>query len=313
MNRYPKHRFRFLVVSAFFLFVATAFSSSAFAADNANLDSYIPGQAKGVMGIDIAQLRASGALETVMSATGAGDQLLKVNKKLEIVGFDPMKQVDRALVVVTGFDDKTEPLIIFEGNLPQDNIIKTMNDENVATKATVGSIVVYTRGKRGSLAFLSPRVAVIGPTKLVNEVAAIAAGQKKSAPSALLRTGMKKANQKKNFWFSAQLPAEYLDRSPFKGAKLLYGDADMSKDLLLHAHALMPSADDATAAAKNAQAQLTTMGERDEVAALGLTPVIQGIQISSKGDTVDTSLKLSQGRFRRLLVTISTIIRDELR
>lgn len=307
------HQFTRTIVAILCVALASVgFSATAFAAGGDALIRYLPNNTKGVVSVDVQKLRASGTLDALMQSTGASKQLASVNTQLSSVGFDPLKQIDRAVLQVSSFNERTEPLLIFEGNFPKAAIETALKDEAHATQKKIGDIVVYTQGKRGSLAFLSNNIAAMGPTAAVEAAASIAAGKATSKPASAIRNAIAKANESKNVWFVADLPNEYLDQTPFKGAKSLYGEADIVADLLLNIHAQMSSSDAADAAAKDAKKTLTDMSERDEIAAIGLAPVVQAVQVSSKKDTVHSTLKLDQKRFRRLLVTVATIIREQL-
>lgn len=303
---------RTCVTALTFALLSVGWVSIASAAGNDGLIKYLPNDTKGVLSVDVQKLRASGTLQTLMDSTGAARQLSRVNSQLSSVGFEPLKQIDRAVVQTPSFNENTEPLLIFEGSFPRKAIEKALKDEAHAKQKKIGDIVVYTQGKRGSLAFLEPDVAVIGPTAAVEAAAKIAAGQAKSRPSSAIRQAISKASGARNLWFVADLPNEYLAETPFKGAKALYGNADIVSDLLLNVHAQMPSADAAQKSANEAKSTLDEMAERDEIAALGLGPVVQAISVNAQKDTVNGKLTLDEKRFRRLLVTVTTIIRDQL-
>lgn len=312
MNARTKHFPRTLVAVLIFAFVSAGLAPTASAAGNNALIRYLPNNTKGVLSVDVDKLRASGTLDTLMQSTGAAKQLSSVNSQLSSVGFEPLKQIDRAVLQVSSFDENTEPLLIFEGRFPQNAIETALKEEAHATRKAIGDIVVYTRGKRGSLAFLSSSIAVIGPTSAVEAAANIAAGKKTSKPSSAIRGAIAKANDTQNLWFAVDLPNEYLEKTPFKGAKSIYGEANIIADLVLSIHAQMSSAEAAENATKDAKQTLGEMAQRDEITAIGLGPVVQAVQVSSKRDTVNGTLKLDQKRFRRLLVTVATIIRDQL-
>lgn len=312
MNARIANIVRTCVTALSFTLLSVGLATTASAAGNDALIEYLPNNTKGVLSVDVQKLRSSGTLDTLMESTGASRQLSRVNSQLSSVGFEPLKQIDRAVVQVQSFDENTEPLLIFEGTFPRKAIEKALKDEAHATQKKIGNIVVYTQKKRGSLAFLEADVAVIGPTAAVESAANIAAGKAKSKPSSAVRTAISKAKSKRNVWFAADLPNEYLADTPFKGAKALYGNADIVSDLLLNVHALMPSADAAQKSAQAAKKTLDEMANRDEIAALGLGPVVQAISVGAQKDTVNGKLTLDQKRFRRLLVTVTTIIRDQL-
>lgn len=287
-------------------------ASTALASGSDDLVRYLPDNTKGVISMDVGKLRKSGALENLMKSTGASKQLASVNTQLSSVGFDPLTQIDRALLQVQSFDRKTEPLLIFKGRFPRTAIEDALKEEAHATQKKIGDIIVYTRGKRGSLAFLAPNIATIGPTSAVEAAANIAANKAKSRPSSVVRNAIRQANDARNIWFAVDLPKEHLDKTPFKGARVMYGDADIAGDLLLNVYAVMPSSDAASATLKSAQNTLKEMAERDEITAIGLAPVVQAVRVTQKSDTVQGTLTVDQNRFRRLLVTVATIIRDQL-
>lgn len=306
---YPMRRYFSALLAGL---LSLGLASAALASDSAALVRYLPDNTKGVISMDVGKLRKSGALEKLMKSTGASKQLASVNTQLSSVGFDPLTQIDRALLQVPSFDRKTEPLLIFEGRFPRAAIEEALKAEAHATQKNIGDIVVYTRGTRGSLAFLAPNIATIGPTPAVEAAANIAANNAKSRPSSVIRNAIGQANDARNIWFAVDLPKEHLDKTPFKGARVMYGDADISADLLLNVYAVMPSSDAAGATLNNAQNTLKEMAERDEITAIGLTPVVQAIRVTQKANTVQGTLTVDQNRFRRLLVTIATIIRDQL-
>lgn len=312
MNARTNQFTRTLLASILIAFVSMSFSASALAAGGDVLIQYLPNNTKGVVSVDVEKLRASGTLDALMQSTGASRQLASVNTQLSSVGFDPLQQIDRAVLQVASFDERTEPLLLFEGKFPRAAIEAALKDEAHASQKKIGDIVVYTQGKRGSLAFLGDTIAAMGPTAAVEAAASIAAGKANSRPASAIRSAISKANESKNVWFVADLPNEHLDKTPFKGAKSLYGEADIVADLVLNIHAQMPSVEAAQTAASNAKKTLSEMTERDEVTAIGLAPVVQAVQVSSKKDIVHSTLKLDQKRFRRLLVTVATIIRDQL-
>lgn len=312
MNARRKYFPRTLMAMLMVTIAALTFSTTAFAAGGDTLIQYLPNNTKGVVSVDVDKLRTSGTLDTLMQSTGATKQLSSVNSQLSSVGFDPLKQIDRAVLQVSSFDENAEPLLIFEGRFPQSAIETALKEEAHATRKTIGDIVVYTRGKRGSLAFLSSTIAVIGPTTAVEAAANIAAGKATSKPSSAIRGAIAKANETKNLWFAADLPNDYLDKTPFKGAKSIYGEANIVADLVMTIHAQMGSAESAESAANDAKKTLSEMAQRDEITAIGLAPVVQAVQVAAKRDTVNGTLKLDQKRFRRLLVTVATIICDQM-
>lgn len=304
---YPMRRYLSVLFAAL---LSLGLMSTAMAADE--LVRYLPDDTKGVIALDVDKLRKSGALESLMKSTGASKQLDAVNTQLSSVGFEPLKQIDRALLQVPSFDRKTEPLLIFKGRFPRAAIEEALKEEAHATLKTIGDIVIYTRGTRGSLAFLAPNIATIGPTAAVEAAANIAANKVKSRPSSVIRSAISQANDARNIWFAVDLPKEHLDKTPFKGARVVYGDADIATDLLLNVYARMPNNDAAGATRSNAQDMLKEMAVRDEITAIGLAPVVQAVQVSQKNDTVKGTLSVDQSRFRRLLITVATIIRDQL-
>lgn len=285
----------------------------AYAGDGATLVTFIPDSSKAVLSVDVATLRSTGALDALMRSTGADVQLQRVGGRLDTVGFNPRQQIATALIVVDSFGKNTQPLIIFEGTFPRAAIENALTNEASATRTMVGQIPVYTRGSRGSLAFLAPDVAAIGPTPLVRAAAAIAAGQARSTPNRALARELGRVNRTKNLWFVGVPPAEHLVGTPLEGAKSVRGAASISGALDLTVEATMADAAAATKAADSGKAQQAAMAARDEVAALGLAPVVNATTISARADTVRVAVSLDQARFRRLLSTVVTVIRDQMR
>lgn len=310
MNARTSYPMRRYFTALFVALISFGLASTAMAADE--LVRFLPDNTKGVISMDVDNLRKSGALDKLMKSTGASKQLDAVNAQLSSVGFEPLTQIDRALLQVPSFDRKTEPLLIFKGRFPQAAIEEALKEEAHATRKTIGDIVVFTRGTRGSLAFLAPNIAAIGPTSAVEAAANIAANKAKSRPSSVIRSAISQANSARNIWFAVDLPKEHLAKTPFKGARVMYGDANITADLLLNVYARMPSTDAADASLKNAQSMLKDIAERDEITAIGLAPVVQAVRVTQKGDTVQGTLTVDQSRFRRLLITVTTIIRDQL-
>lgn len=298
-----------LLLTLLLMLVAPA----AFAGNGEALTRFVPDDTKAVLSVDVERLRSSGALNTLLSSTGADAKLQGVMGQLDQVGFKPREQIDTAMIVVNGFDNKTRPLLIFEGSFPRAAIEAALDTEATATRSTVGQVPVYTLGARGSLAFLAPGIAAMGPTPLVQAAAAIAAGQARSAPSRTLTREIGRADSSRNLWFAGMPPAEHLRDTPIAGARAIRGGADITGNLTLAVDAVMPSESAANTAAQSANAQIAQVAQRDDIAALGLSPIVQGARVEQRADTLHLTLNLDQARFRRLLTTLSTVIRDQLR
>ena len=285
----------------------------AHAGNGATLIPFVPSDAKAVVSIDFAALRASGSLDQLMANTGADTHLASITGRLNTVGFNPKNQIDTAFVVANSFERRARPLLIVEGaNIPRARIEEAIVAEATATRSTVGQITVYTRSNRGSIAFLANDIAVIGPTPQVTAVARIAAGQARSTPASALASAISRADRGRSLWFAAVPPASMTNGTPVEGARALRGAANIGGALDLVVDATMASEAAATSTANSSRTQLSTVSQRDEVAALGLAPVIQAVTITSRGDNVRLALALDQARFRRLLTTITTVIRDQL-
>lgn len=307
-TRHHAGRLSALLLALFCLFAA----STASAGNGESLTGFIPDNAKAVLSVDVARLRTSGGLDALLRSTGAEAQLQRVVGQLDKVGFQPRQQIDTALIVVPNFDKNTQPLLIFEGDLPRAAIEDALNKEASATRSMTGTIPVYTRGARGSLAFLTDTIAVIGPTPQV-QAAARLAGSARSSLNRTLDREIARVDKSRNLWFAGLPPAEHLKNTPLEGARALRGSANIAANLELTIDAVMPSADGATKSAEKSREQLTAMAARDEVAALGFAPVIQAANVTARGDAVRMTLNLDQARFRRLLNTVTTVIRDQLR
>lgn len=298
-----------LLVALLCLFVVP----NAFAGNGETLANFIPDDAKAVLSVDVAQLRASGALDTLLRSTGADTSLQQVAGQLETVGFNPRQQINTALVVVTSFDNRTRPLLIFEGNFPRQAIEEALDKEASAVRSAVGQVPVFTRGARGSLAFLAPDIAVIGPTPLVQAAAKIAAGEARSRLHRTLAREIGRADKTRNLWFAGMPPAEHLKNTPLEGARAIRGAANITANLELVIDAVMASSEAAAETTQKSREQLNTLASRDELAALGMAPVIQAAEVAQRADTARMTLNLDQARFRRLLTTMATVIRDQLR
>lgn len=297
-----------LLASLLLLVVAPAF-----AGNGSTLTGYIPDNSKAVLSVDVAALRTSGALDALMRSTGADAKLNGVVGRLNTVGFNPRTQINSALVIVDGFDKNSQPLILIEGPFPREAIETALTQEASATRALVGEIPMYTRGTRGSIAFLAPGIAAIGPTAAVRSAARIASGAARSAPNRVLARELGRADKSKNLWFVGIPPAQHLKGTPLEGAKVVRGAANISAALDLTVDAIMNDAAAATEAANKGKDQLATMAARDEIAALGLAPVVNATNISARNDAVRVTLNLDQARFRRLLTTVVTVIQDQMR
>lgn len=313
MNTQGSRRSAFRFVAFLFTALCLFAAPNAMAGNGETLANFLPDNSKGVLSVDVAGLRAAGALDTLLRTTGAETQLQRVVGQLDKVGFNPREQIDTALIVVPGFDKNTQPLLIFEGRFPRAAIEAALDKEASATRTAVGQIPVFTRGTRGSLAFLAPDIAVIGPTRLVQAAARVAAGEARSTPNRTLTREIGRADKTRNLWFAAMPPAEHLANTPLEGARAVRGAANISTNLELSVDAIMANADAATRGAEKGKEQLTTIAARDEVAALGLAPVINATKVSARGDAIRVTLDLDQARFRRLLTTITTVIRDQMR
>lgn len=285
----------------------------AHAGNGATLVPFIPNDAKAVISLDVAAVRTSDTLDQILRTSGAEAQLTRVTGRLDTVGFNPREQVDTALIVATSFEPSAKPLVIVEGaSIPRTRIEEALTREATATRTTVGQITVFTRQNRGSIAFLANDIAVIGPTTLVNAAARIAAGEARSTPSSALAREIGRADRGRNLWFAALPPAGMIKGTPLEGARAVRGSANVRTNLELTIDAVMASDAAAATSAENGRAQLTTIGARDEVAALGLAQVIQAVNISQRSDAVRLTLSLDQARFRRLLNTVLTVVRDQL-
>lgn len=303
------NKFSAIVVAAFLLCV----SAFAYAGNGATLVPFIPNDAKAVISVDIAAVRTSETLDQLLRTSGAEAQLARVTGRLDTVGFNPRQQVDTALVIANSFSKDSKPLIIVEGaSIPRTQIEQALTREGTATRTTVGQITVFTRGTRGSIAFLANDIAVIGPTAQVNAVARIAAGEARSTPNATLAREIGRADRTKNLWFAALPPADMVKGTPLEGSRAVRGAANVRTNLELVIDGVMASEAAAASSAESSRAQLTAMGNRDEVAALGLAQVIQSVNIAPRGESVRLTLNLDQNRFRRLLNTVLTVIRDQM-
>lgn len=298
-----------LLLALLMMLVAPA----AFAGNGETLTRFVPNDTKAVVSVDVERLRSAGALNALLSSTGADAKLQGIMGKLDQVGFKPREQIDTAMIVVNGFNKNTRPLLIFEGSFPRAAIEAALDAEATATRSAVGQIPIFTLGDRGSLAFLAPDIAAMGPTPVVRAVAAIAAGQARSTPSRTLTRELGRVDKARNLWFAGMPPAEHLRDTPIAGASAIRGGADVTGNLALIVDAVMPSESAARTATEGATTQIAQVAQRDEIAALGLSPVVQGAKVEQRADTLRLTLNIDQARFRRLLTTLSTVIRDQLR
>lgn len=298
------------LVAALFVLAATGV---AFAGNGASLVPFVPNDAKAVVSIDFAALRSSETLDQLLRNSGAEAQMSRVAGRLDTVGFSPREQIDTALVVANSFESTARPLLIVEGAaIPREAIEAALVREGTAARTTVGTITIYTRGPRGSIAFIGEKTAAIGPTAMVTAAARIAAGQARSTPNSALAREIGRADRSRNLWFAALPPADKVQGTPLAGARAVRGSANIRTSLDMTIDAIMPNAAAAESAATNGRAQLTTMAARDEIAALGLAPVINAVTVAQREESVRLTLALDQARFRRLLTTLVTVIRDQM-
>lgn len=285
--------------------------STAFAGDGTSLERYLPSDARAVVSINVEALRASGELDSLLEQTGAQGQLDGVMGRLERVGFAPSQQIHTAMVISFSYSRNAQPLLIVEGDLPRAAIEDAMRTEGAATLSTVGGLQVWTRSTRGSFAFINDTTAMIGPSDRVNALArGIEAGNLR-APSSL-RSALAGVPRDRQMWFAAE-PSSQFDGTPAEDARALRGAMNIAGGLGLLVEAQMPSSSDATRVADELRGQVETAAQRDEVAALGLGPVVRAVDITSSGDHVQIRLDMDASRSRRLINTLVTVVREEMR
>ena len=288
-------------------------SGTATAGNGDALMPHVPSSARMVAGIDVASLRGTAVLDQVLQAANAQQRIEQVTGRLDRVGFNPTQQLDSLVVVGITLSRDERPLLLLEGDLPRAAIEQALATEGQARSESVGGFTIYTRSSSGSIVFLTDRVAAMGPPRVVQQVATQASSGEASRLSRGMRTLMGQANRSQSLWFIATPTAAQLESTPFRGATGVRGHADLRSGLRLTTHAVMPSAAAASTTASSMQDQISTAASRDEVAALGLGPVIQSIQANARGEAVELTIQLDQARFRRTLNTVVAVIRDQLR
>lgn len=285
--------------------------SMAVAGDGSSLERYLPSDARAVVSIDVEALRSSGELESLMEQTGAQGQLDGVMGRLERVGFAPSQQIHTAMVISFSYSRSAQPLLIVEGDLPRAAIEDAMRAEGSATLSTVGGLEVWTRSTRGSFTFINDTTAMIGPTERVSALARGLEAGNLRAPSSL-RSALAGVPRDRQVWFAAE-PSSQFEGTPAEDARALRGAMNIAGGLGLLVEAQMPSSADAARVADELRGQVETAAQRDEVAALGLGPVVRAVGITSSGEQVRISLEMDASRSRRLINTLVTVVREEMR
>jgi hypothetical protein len=289
----------------------------------ADADKLLPGDAEGVLVVNVRQLLDSAVvkkfgLEPMKAALKKED---KVAKPLADAGIDPFKDIDTILLTASGNPADNKMLIVVRGRFDLDKIQSTAEEltkkgEGQLKVHKSGDLRVYeTRGKEGEkpafLAFVDNTTLIASPSK--EYVTEVAKGDSKGLgkPNKEMAGALTKVNDKASVWL-ALVVTEQMKKVMAKNPQTagvaekleaITGSLNLSDFLLatINIHtADAQAANQVEMLVNQFKPFLNVLAQADEKAGPIINELLQNLKIDKTKNSVSISLKVNEDLVEKL-------------
>ncbi|MCB9507326.1 MAG: hypothetical protein H6698_09260 [Myxococcales bacterium] len=281
---------------------ALLLAAPALAGNGSALLGHVPGTAQVVVGVNVEALRSTSLWSTALDLADDDTGVNNTLNTLTTAGFDPRTQV-RSLVIASSSVGPTSgdhAVILIEASYPRDAVAQVLIDDGY-TAGTEGEIAFYQKGQ-STVAFLSDTVVAVGEHALVAPAMSGSAGA-----SGRVASQLRAVDKSGTIWIATTIP-----ESP-QGAQAARASIDLSSGLRVNLTLAMESADAATTAASDFNTQIAGVAAAPEVQALGVGPLVSGLQAAASGTDVTLSTSVAAGDLDNLVTRLVAIAREEMR
>ena len=296
------------VFAAFVLFVVAASGGDAYAGDGSNLLQYLPPTASVVVGIDVDAVRSTPFWTTLMDVA---DDDSGVQGSLETLqndaSFDPRTATHTLVLAANeiGANANDHAVVLFEVDYPREGLTNVLVADQYEA-GTVGEIAYYRKGQ-STVAFLGDNIVAMGNYDKVLPAMNVAAGQGSAGVTGAVAAQLGAVDRSKGVWIAAALPTSD------QGAQAGRASIDFSNGLGLGLTFLMVSAERAAEAVEELRTQITTTSAQPEVETLGLSTVLQAVQVSSADADLTLNVSVDAATWTSVLGNLTEIAKEELR
>jgi hypothetical protein len=278
-------------------------TSLAWAGNGEALVDRVPSSMEGVAVLDVARVRDTSFVSRAMPMLQRSQAWTSRMGTLTRNGFtfSPATDIQTLMLLVPDVNasDPTRGAgLILEATFDVDQLLAAAAAAGSEVQ-TEGDIRWFQRGA-DRVAVLAPGVLAMGPAALVEQVVAA------QGPSRGLRAQIRAADKGRSAWFAASA-----DR-PLEGFTAGHGALDLGATLSLTATGATPSAEAAAEQVAVVGRQKVRLQADATVAALGLMPLVEGVQAEAREDRVVVTLRLDAAAWSSLANQLLAIIESEL-
>lgn len=294
-------------LSIIFSFALLLVTAPAFAGDGSNLLQYVPPTSQVVAGINVDAVRGTPLWNRAMAlADSDADFQRSLNTLKTDGGFDPLTAIDTIVIAVGGVSARAaeNSVAIIEVDYPAEGLTKVLTDDGYTASADAG-VTWFQKGEE-AVAYLAPNIVAFGRTAMVQGAIASANGQE-GGPTGTVAQQIAAVDTSGAIWMAAQLPAGS------QGAQAARLALNLSSGAQATVNVVMESAEAAGTAVTEFNTQIAAVSGSPEVEALGLTPVVTGLQAAASGSDVSVTLSIDAETWATLVQRLGDLAAEEIR
>lgn len=308
-------------VSAFLAICAALMAAPAFAGNGQNLLQYVPANAAIVMNVDLDQVRALPLYQMVWGMVGSNPEVAGILTEIQTqTGFDPNLHVNTFLLAISAEDE--DRLVGFvEGTFDVARIQTYLATLPLTEITTVphGAYTLYHDPSEGTdeayFTFVNDGLVAFGSQLDLQAALDNVAGTGTNiSTNAALQGVISATDMAGAFWFSAALTPEIqaeMTGSPLAGVTALRGGGNFSGGL--NVAYTLTAADAAGAAGLQTFVNETLSGARTDpqVAAMGLTSVLDSVSVTSAGTEVTVTAAIPEATLNQVIGMVTALMAAE--
>lgn len=301
-------------VLAAFLFIF----SPAFAGNGQNLLPYIPADAGIVFNLNVEQVRTSSLYQTIWGLLSADPDVQQALTEMQTAaGFDPSTDISSILVAVNP-ENEDHYAVLIEGSYNVDQIrtfLSTVDASEMATMEYAGQTVYHNPSETGDdkayVSLISDSLVAIGTQAELSAVLDTMAGTTANVTTNADVSGLISATDMTGaFWFvGAVTPSmqEQMAGTPMASMTSMRGGGTLTGGIT--ANYVIGTATDADAAgmAEFLNAGLGEARTSPEVAAMGLTAILDSVSIAASGTDVAVNVAIPEETVNQIVGFISAM------
>lgn len=303
-----------LIVAKLVALVVFLITMPAFAGSGTNMLQYLPSDADMVFALNVENLRTSPLFPQIWGMIETMPEYAEAMADMQQIGFDPRTDVNTLLFAGSSSQTNDDMVLLIEGNFNRPAIEGIISMQDETTVGQIGSLTYYSHEDQLA-GFLSDSIVAFGDTSRTLPAFSVAAGAPNGAglSNALQGQATAAASSSTTFWISGMIIPEMVVSSPeLADVEAYRSTINLVNGLIANILLVTVSPAVATAFATDINTQLTQVRGMQEVAAFGLTNVVNGIIVIPVGNEVSATINVDQATIDTLAATFGPMIQQQM-